>query len=137
MNHRRFAVVALAGVLPWVIVTWGAGWYPLFSVGFASVSPVSFTTLPEYLARVGSVPSRLSAWPLATLLYATALAASAFDEADRVVVAGFLVLAAFNVGLLAFSVSGQRGILAFPLGALWLLLVAAWVVYEGGIRTSD
>ena len=134
MNRRRFAVVALAGVLPWVVVTWDTGWYPLFSVGFAHVSPFpftssSFTTLPAYIARVGTVPNHLSAWPLATLLYATGLAAAAFDEADAVVVAGFLALAAFNVGLLAFSVSGQRGILALPVGVVWLLLAAAWVVY--------
>jgi uncharacterized protein (TIGR04206 family) len=134
MNRRRFAIVALAGALPWVIVTWATGWYPIFSLGFAHVaSPVTdstFTSLPAYLSRVGTVPSHLNAWPLATLLYATGLAASAFEEADAVVVAGFLALAAFNVGLLGLSVSGQRGILALPAGVLWLLLAGAWVVYE-------
>ncbi|WP_232688633.1 TIGR04206 family protein [Halobacterium zhouii] len=130
MDRRRFAVVALAGVLPWVIVTWDTGWYPLFSVGFASVSPFSFTTLPTYLARVGNVPSHLSGWPLATMLYVVALVTAAMDEADAYVVAGFLGLAAFNVGLLALSVSDQQGILAVPLGVVWLLVAGAWVVYE-------
>ena len=134
MNYRRFAVVALAGVLPWVLVTWDTGWYPIFSVGFANISSFpfassSFTTLPAYLGRVGTVPSHLSAWPLATLLYAIALASAVFEKADSVVVAGFLGLAAFNVGLLAVAVSGQRGIIAFPVGALWLPLAAGWVVY--------
>lgn len=129
-RRRRLLVVALAGLLPWVVVTWPGGWYPLFSYGFASLSPFSFTTLPGYLSRVGTVPPHLNAWPLGTLTYLIALAAAAAEGMRRSILAGFLLIAGAQVGILAVNLSGQRGILAVPLGTLWLWAAAVVVFAE-------
>ncbi|MFB6072726.1 MAG: TIGR04206 family protein [Halobacterium sp.] len=136
VRRRRFLAVLLAGVLPWVAVTWPGGWYPIFAVGFAHLDPPSFTTLPAWVDRVGTVPSRFSAWPVATVLYGAGLAAAAIDDADGVVVAGLLALSAANVALLAMSLSGQRGVLAVPVGALWLVAAAGYAVYRDA-RAGD
>jgi len=130
-TRRRLAAVVLAGALPWVAVTFDGGWYPVFAFGFLHFDPFSFTALPTYVARVGSVPPRLSAWPTATLLYAGAFAAAVVDYAvgfDARIPAGLLFLAGVDVGLLALSLSRQATILAVPVGALWLW-VAVWVGY--------
>ncbi|MCD2199470.1 TIGR04206 family protein [Halobacterium sp. KA-4] len=129
--QRRLAVVVLAGVLPWVVVTFDGGWYPVFSFGFLHLDPVSFTSLPTYVSRVGSVPPRLTAWPMATLLYVAALATALFDyvsSLDSRIPAGLLFLAGVDVGLLALSLSRQPTILALPVGAL-CLWAAVWVGY--------
>ncbi|MGB9965844.1 TIGR04206 family protein [Halobacterium hubeiense] len=128
---RRLAAVLLAGLLPWVVVTFDGGWYPLFSVGFLHFDPLSVTTLPGYLARVGSVPPRLTAWPTATLLYGAALAAALLERAvglDARIPAGLLFLAGVNVAFIGLSLSRQATILAVPVGALWLW-AAVWVGY--------
>ncbi|MCG1003080.1 MULTISPECIES: hypothetical protein [Halobacterium] len=128
---QRLAAVVLAGVLPWVVVTFDGGWYSVFSVGFLHLDPFSFTSLPEYVAHVGSVPPRLSAWPTAVLLYGAALATAVVDDAvglDSRIPAGLLFLAGVDVGFLALSLSRQSTILAFPVGALWLW-AAVWVGY--------
>ena len=129
-RRRRLAVVLLAGVLPWVVVAWPAGWYPIFSVGFLRLDTLAFTSLSAYVDRVGTVPNHLAAWPIATVLWAGGLLAAAFEDTSTVVVAGFLLLAGFQVGLLGLELSGQRGVLAVPVGALWLILAASWVVYD-------
>lgn len=130
-TRRRLAVVALAGALPWAVVTFDGGWYTVFSLGFLHVDPFLFTSLPAYVSRVGSVPPRLTAWPTATLLYAAALATAVLDHVvglDSRVPAGLLFLAGVDVGLLALSLSRQSTILAVPVGALWLW-AAVWVGY--------
>ncbi|GAA0286881.1 TIGR04206 family protein [Halobacterium noricense] len=129
--QRRLAVVVLAGALPWTVVTFNGGWYPVFSFGFLHLDPFSFTSLPAYVSRVGTVPPRLTAWPMATLLYVAALATALFDyvsSLDARIPAGLLFLAGVDVGLLALSLSRQPTILAFPVGALWLW-AAVWVGY--------
>jgi len=135
MRRRRTALVFLAGLLPWLAVTWPGGWYPLFSVGFVQFDPLTFTSLPAYVERVGTVPKDLSAWPMATLLWLAALASAPFERADRRVTAGLLALAGGSVVSLALSLSDQAGITAVPLGALWLG-VAAVTVYLGLHRTD-
>ena len=130
-TRQRLAVVALAGTLPWAVVTFDGGWYPLFSFGFLHFDPFSFTSLPAYLARVGSVPPRLTAWPTATLLYGAALATAVLDSVlgfDARIPAGLLFLTGVDVGLLSLSLSRQPTILALPVGALWLW-AAVWVGY--------
>ncbi|CQH56012.1 TIGR04206 family protein [Halobacterium hubeiense] len=127
----RLAAVVLAGALPWVAVTFDGGWYPMFSVGFLHFDPFSFTSLPAYLARVESVPPRLTAWPTATLLYGAALATAVLDHVvgfDARIPAGLLFLTGVDVGLLGLSLSREPTILALPVGALWLW-AAVWVGY--------
>ncbi|MFC3476489.1 TIGR04206 family protein [Halobacterium litoreum] len=135
MRRRRTAVVFLAGLLPWVAVTWPGGWYPLFSVGFLQFDPLTFTSLPAYVERVGTVPEHLSAWPIATLLWAAALASAPFERVDGTVTVGLLALAGASVLSLSLELSGQRGITAIPLGALWLW-AAAGVEYAALFRSD-
>jgi uncharacterized protein (TIGR04206 family) len=138
VTRRRLAVAALAGLLPWVIVSFDGGFYTMFTGGFVHLDPLSFTSIVEYLGRVPTVPARLTAWPTATLLYALALAAAALDHVsgfDPRVPAGLLFLAGIDVGLLGVSLSGQQGILALPVGAVWLW-VAVWVGYGDELLPS-
>ncbi|AHG04010.1 hypothetical protein HALDL1_10665 [Halobacterium sp. DL1] len=125
MNRRRVGVVVLAGLLPWVVVAWPGGWYPIFSAGFLRVETLAFTSLPTYVARVGAFPSHLQAWPIAVLLWAGAVVTAAVDRVDSAVTVGLLALAGASVLSLSLSLSGQRGITAVPLGTLWLWAAAA------------
>jgi uncharacterized protein (TIGR04206 family) len=120
MTRRRLAVVLLAGLLPWVVVTWPGGWYPLFTAGFLHLDPLTFTSLPAYHARVGGIPPQFSAWPTAVVLYLGAVVSALFDDPDPRLSAGLLVLAGVSVLLLASSLTEQRHILAIPLGTVWL-----------------
>lgn len=135
---RRLALIVLAGGLPWVVVTFDGGWYPIFAVGFFQVDPVSFTSLPRYVDAVGSVPPRLTAWPTATLLYGLAVATALWEHVaslDWRVPAGLLFLAGVDVGLLGVSLSGQQAILAVPVGALWLW-AAVYLGYSDVLRSA-
>lgn len=128
----------IAGVLPWVVVTFDTGFYTIFAAGFLHLDPVSFTSILEYVGRVSSVPPRLTAWPTATLLYALALLAAVLDHTsglDSRIPAGLLILAGVDVGLLGLSLSGQQGILAVPVGAVWLW-TAVWVGYADEFLTG-
>ncbi|WP_232702054.1 TIGR04206 family protein [Halobacterium wangiae] len=125
MNRRLVGVVVLAGLLPWVAVTWPSGWYPIFSVGFLRIESLAFTSLPTYVDRVGAFPAHLQAWPIAVLLWAGAVVTALVDRVDAAVTVGLLVLAGASVLSLSVSLSGQRGITAVPLGALWLWTAAA------------
>jgi uncharacterized protein (TIGR04206 family) len=138
VTRRRLAVAALAGLLPWVVVTFDGGFYTIFAGGFVHLDPLSFTSMLEYLGRVPTVPARLTAWPTATLLYALALAAAVLDHVsgfDSRVPAGLLFLAGVDVGLLGVSLTGQQGILAVPVGAVWLW-AAVWVGYGDELLPS-
>jgi uncharacterized protein (TIGR04206 family) len=136
MSRRRLAVVLLAGLLPWVVVTWPSGWYPLFSAGFVHLDPLTVTSLPAYHARVGGIPPHLSAWPTAVVLYLGAVLSALFDDPNPRLSAGLLVFAGLSVLLLASSLSDQRGILAVPLGTVWLWS-AAVVGYADVLTGSE
>lgn len=131
VNRRRVAFVVLAGVLPWGVVAWDTGWYPVFSLGFASLDPFRFTFLPVYLSHA-MVSSGFAALATGSLLYAFALASALLGDPDERVTAGLLVLAGFSVASFAWNVSGQRGIVVAPLGTLWLWGVVA-VAYRDAI----
>ncbi|MFB6270935.1 MAG: TIGR04206 family protein [Halobacterium sp.] len=138
-SRSRLALAVLAGLLPWVVVTFDGGWYPIFSFGFLHLDPFSFTSLPTYVDSVATVPPRLTAWPTATLIYAIALVTAVYDHViglDSRVPAGLLFLAGVDVALLGVSLSGQRGILAVPVGAVWLW-VAVWAGYGAVLRPGD
>jgi uncharacterized protein (TIGR04206 family) len=124
MTRRRLAVVLLAGLLPWVVVTWPGGWYPLFSAGFVHLDPLTFTSLPTYHGRAGGIPPAFSNWPTAVVLYLGSLGSALFDDPDPRLTAGLLVLAGVSILLLASSLTEQRGILAIPLGTVWLWTAA-------------
>lgn len=130
VDWRRVLLVLLAGVLPWAVVTWDTGWYPVFSAGFASLHPLSFEFLPTYLATA-YVSASFAALATGALMYVLALASALAGDPDARVTAGLLVLAGFSVASFAWGVSKQQGILTVPLGTLWL-----WAVVVVGYRDA-
>jgi uncharacterized protein (TIGR04206 family) len=125
MRRRRAGVVLLVGLLPWVVVTWPDGWYPMFSLGFLRVETLTFTSLPAYVERVGDVPSHLQPWPIAVLLWAGAVVTTLVDRVDVAVTVGLLALAGASVLSLAVAPDGPRGLNALPVGGLWVWSAAA------------
>jgi uncharacterized protein (TIGR04206 family) len=128
MSRRtRVAVAVAAGLLPWLLVFWENGVYPLFSLGFYYPEAGAFTTILAYLDAVGTVPPQFRAFPVATALWVAAVVAAVADV-DRRLTAGLLAITAGSVVSLAVALSGQRTVTAYPVGAL-VLAVAAAVVY--------
>jgi uncharacterized protein (TIGR04206 family) len=128
-RRTRVAVAVAAGLLPWLVVSWENGAYPLFSFGFVYTESLSLTTLPAYLDAVGSVPPGFRAWPIATALWLAGVAAAVLDF-DRRVTAGLLAIAGGSVVSLALALSGQQTVTAYPVGAVFLGAAAA-AVYAG------
>jgi uncharacterized protein (TIGR04206 family) len=126
-----FAVLALL-VVPWTVVPYPSGYSLVFPWGSASTNPLHVTLLWEFLFRytggIESLPPRLFAWPLATLLYVVAALgamAGLLGREDRRLTAGALVLAGFVHLRVTAGLSGI-GETAIPVGALLAVVVAAW-----------
>jgi uncharacterized protein (TIGR04206 family) len=130
-RRARAAAAAVAGLLPWLVVSWEHGAYPLFSFGFVYTESLSLTTLPAYLDAVGSVPPQFRAWPVATAVWLAGVACAVLDV-DRRVTAGLLAIAGWSVVSLAVALSGQRTVTAYPVGAVFLLAAAAGVYVDVG-----
>ncbi|MDL0145426.1 MULTISPECIES: TIGR04206 family protein [Halobacterium] len=129
--RRRVVAVALAaGVVPWVIVDWSNGAYPLFSVGFVYPESMTVVGLPTYLRSVGTVPPALRAWPTAVALWGGGVAAAALDV-DWRVTAGVLAFAGGSVVSLAAAVTAQPSLTGVPVGAGALWLAAGYVAVVG------
>jgi len=131
LGSRRRRVVAaavLAGLVPWVVVAWADGAYPLFSVGFLYTDSLTFTSLPAWVERTGTVPPQYRAWPIATTLWLTGVAAAAWDV-DRRLTAGLLALAAGSVVSLSLALSRQQTVTGVPVGALALGAAAAYAAF--------
>jgi len=129
-RRRVVAVAVLAGLLPWVVVVWENGAYPLFSVGFLYTESLTFTSLPAWVERTGTVPPQYRAWPVATTLWLAGTVAAVLNV-DRRVTAGLLVLAAGSVGSLALALSRQQTVTGVPLGALALGAAAVYAFAAG------
>jgi len=119
-------VAVAAGLVPWVVVAWENGAYPLFSFGFVYPETLSFTSLPVYVQRAGSVPPAFRAWPVGATLWLAGVLAAVVD-ADRRVTAGLLAFAGGSVASLALALSRQRTVTGVPVGALALWLAAGYV----------
>ena len=130
------------GLVPWTVVVHSTGVDLLFAWGLVDSNPWHLTDLLSYLtvytAGFQSLPARLQAWPVATGVYALAVASAALpvvtDRDDPRLTAGLLVLAGVvhlrvTVGL------GRVGERSFPVGALLVLGVAWLVSRRSGDRT--
>jgi len=134
LRWKLVAVLAL-GLLPWTVVLHPAGVDLLFLWGLVNSNPWHltdlFTYLTVYTAGFRSLPARLQAWPVATGLYALAVASATLsvvaDRDDPRLTAGLLVLA----GLVHLQVTvgldrvGERSL---PVGAV-LAFGVAWIVH--------
>jgi uncharacterized protein (TIGR04206 family) len=136
LGRRRVLLVLAAGVIPWILVPYEAGASLVFSFGLVrpgSLSPES--VLAYVFVDTGALPPRLLAWPIASLLYALAVASTALaliDREDRRVTAGLLGLTGLDLLYFAVAFSAVRlGVVAIPLGVavLWL---AAWETWRSG-----
>ncbi|GGL56667.1 hypothetical protein [Halocalculus aciditolerans] len=135
VDARRVLLVLLAGALPWAVVAWDTGWYPVFSAGFASLDPLRFTLLSVYFSRAVVSPG-FAALGTGAFLYLLSLASALAGDPDERLTAGLLVLAGLCVASFAWRVSGQRGVVVAPLGTLWLWAAAAVGYRDVAARAS-
>ncbi|MFB6139785.1 MAG: hypothetical protein ABEJ26_05050 [Halosimplex sp.] len=126
----RAAAVALAAIVPWLVIPYEGGVSLVHSVALVSPETGAVTSVYHYVfVYTRDIPAALLAWPTATLLYAAGIGSAALslvDREDRGVTAGLFALAAFDVVYAAVGFSSYRtGTIAYPLGAA-VLAFAAW-----------
>ncbi len=123
-------------VVPWTVVHYPGGTSLVFPLWSATTNPLHATFLWEFVGRqpggIETLPPRLFAWPLATLLLVVAVlgaVAGLTGREDRRLTAGALVLA----GLVHLRVTlglSRIGETALPLGPV-LAFAVAWWHYAG------
>ena len=126
-------VLGLVGLLaiPWSVQVFsGRDATLLFAWGLVNTNPPMVTTLPEFLfLYTRGLPEYILAWPLSVGLYVTALASAGIGwwtgREDRRVTAGLLVVAAVAQAQLAWGFSVQPNRVAWPVGSVALVAVAA------------
>lgn len=131
-GYHRAAVLLLAGILPWGVVTWSNGFYLVFVFGSTRVGFSGFNVLSVPLFAP-ITPGFTVARAIGALCYLLALGSAVlgrFDLEDRRVTAGLLFLAGVSALQFALELNGQRGILVLPIGVV-TLWVAALVAYRG------
>ena len=119
-------------VVPWTVVHYPGGTSLVFPLWSATTNPLHATFLWEFVGRqpggIETLPPRLFAWPLATLLLVVAVLGAVAGMAgreDRRLTAGALVLA----GLVHLRVTvglSRIGETALPLGPVLAFAVAWW-----------
>jgi len=129
MPGRGTLLLLAAGLVPWVLIPYETGVSLVFSFGLVTPHPLYFQSVLAYLDAAGRLPRTLLAYPIATVLYASALASralAALDREDRRVTAGLLGLAGLDVLYFAVAFSSYRiRVVALPTGT-FLLWLAAW-----------
>lgn len=127
-------------VLPWVVVSWGTGQYTVFSVGW--IDPgfrvVSMLTYFERGAVGIGVRRFTLAYPIALVLYLLALflvIRRRDAAAGSAPVTALLLLSGLNIGFYGYGIANQEGLIAVPLGTLWLWL-AAGIEYRDYVQTA-
>ncbi|MFB6361904.1 MAG: TIGR04206 family protein [Halobacteriales archaeon] len=138
-GRSGLAVIAVAGLLPWVVVFGERGSMTLvFAFGLLNPDAVHLTWLWSYLTTLTrGVPQSLLAWPVATLLWVGALgsglAGVATNREDRRVTGGLLVLAGGSLLPVALTVGRPASITAVPVGTV-LLWAIGWWRYGDALR---
>ncbi|PSP33137.1 TIGR04206 family protein [Halobacteriales archaeon QH_10_67_22] len=130
LSRRRVLLVVAAGLVPWVVVPYETGASLVFSFGLVTPPSLALESVVRYVAvDTVALPPRLLAWPVASLLYALAVASTALalvGREDRRVTAGLFGLAGLDVLYFALTFSTLRlRVLALPLGVV-VLFLAAW-----------
>ena len=139
----RAAALGLVGLLavPWSVQVFsGRDATLLFAWGLVNTNPLMVTTLPEFLfLYTMGLPEYILAWPLSVGLYLTALASAGVGwvtgREDPRVTAGLLVVAAVAQAQLAWGFSVQPNRVAWPVGSVALVAVAA-AHYRGRRRRA-
>ena len=127
------AALALLGLLavPWSVQVFsGRDATLLFAWGLVNTNPPMVTTLTEFLfVYTRGLPEYILAWPLSVGLYVAALGSAGVGRwtgrEDPRVTAGLLALAAVAQAQLAWGFSLQPTRVAWPVGSVALLVVAA------------
>ena len=144
--RSRLATLGLLAVLavPWSVQVFsGRDATFVFAWGLVNTNPPMVTTLPEFLLLyTRGLPEYILAWPLSVGVYAAALASAGVGWwtglEDPRVTAGLLVVAAVAQAQLAWGFSIQPNRVAWPIGSVVLVVVAA-IHYRatGGARRGD
>ena len=122
---------ALALGVPWSVqVFTGRDATLLFAWGLVNTNPYTVVTLPEFLfVYTQGLPGYIRAWPLSAGLYVLAVGSAVvgrwLDREDPRVTAGLLVCAAVLQAQLAWGFSLQPNRIAWPVGSVVLVAVAA------------
>ena len=143
MNDRRvrWGIYLAPLVLPWVVVSWGTGHYTVFSVGWIDpgLRVVSMLTYFERGAVGFGIRRFTLAYPIALVLYLLALflvirrRGAARGSAP---VTALLLLSGLNVAFYGYGIAIQDGLIAIPLGTVWLWLAAA-IEYREYVATPE
>jgi uncharacterized protein (TIGR04206 family) len=145
-RHRsRLPALAFvaAAALPWSVQVFsGRDATFLFAWGLVNTDPVTLTTLPAFLfVYTQGLPEYIVAWPLSVALYllagAVALVGRRLGRADHRVPAGLLAVGAVLQVQLAWGFSVQPNRVAWPVGAVVLLAVAALQYQYADSGTAD
>lgn len=135
---RRLAVVATLGVVPWTLLVFPSGVDLILPWGLVGLDPLSvvdlYTYLFVYTGGPATLPDRLLAWPVASVLYAIGVGSVALGlrgwEDPRVSAAA---LFAAGVAHLQVTLGLRRiGVEAYPVGAILVFLLAWWVFATAG-----
>ena len=143
-RRRRFLALALAGLSPWLLFSTPRQLDVVFAWGWINVETWHVVTLYEYLFEFTrgprSLPRHLQAWPIATALYAGALASALsgllVGREDRRLTDGLAVLAMLSLLRFAAGLS-YAGATALPVGVVTVPVVLWW--YDAdllGLSTS-
>jgi len=132
-RYRRFLALLLAGLSPWVVLAFPGQTDVFFAWGWINLDGLHVVTLYEYLFEFTrgprALPRRIQAWPIATALYAGALASAlgglVLGREDRRITAGLAIFAVLS--LLQFAAGFTRpGVTPLPVGVVAVLVVLWW-----------
>ncbi len=125
-------VIAIAGLLPWLVVMGESGSITLvFAFGLLNPDALHLTWISSYLTTLTrGVPRSLLAWPAATLLWISALGSGIIGlttgREDRRVTGGLLALSGFSLIPVSLAVGRPTSVTAVPVGTVLLFVIAWW-----------
>lgn len=105
----------------------------VFAWGLVNPGTLHFTDIGSYLfVHTRGLPEFLLAWPIAAVMYLGAIASALWgmwNREDPRLTAGLLVLAGLSLVVFADGISRPASIIGFPVGTMFLWLVAWWVYW--------
>jgi len=128
--RRRFAVVALLGLLPWTILIIGSELTLVLPLGLVNTNPLQFVSVYDFFVRFTTgLPSFIESWRTGVLLYALAVASAlsgvVWREDPRITALALVGAALSQIGVF-LGFNRRLGSLALPVGTVVILTVVWW-----------